>query len=66
MLKGCISQLNAVFDFIGVPGKIRTCDLPLRRGPRYPAAPLGQLERDFLTKRPLSPPKLIQKSEITC
>jgi len=24
---------------IGAPGRIRTCDLSLRRGPRYPAVP---------------------------
>ncbi len=26
----------------GVPGRIRTCDLALRRGARYPAVPLGR------------------------
>jgi hypothetical protein len=25
----------------GAPDRIRTCDLPLRRGPRYPAVPPG-------------------------
>lgn len=28
--------------FIGVPGRIRTADLPLRRGLRYPSVPPGQ------------------------
>lgn len=28
-------------DFIGVPERIRTSDLPLRRGLRYPAVPPG-------------------------
>ena len=36
-------QMGKTLDFIGVPGRIRTCDLPLRRGPRYPAALLGLL-----------------------
>jgi hypothetical protein len=30
---------------IGAPTRIRTWDLPLRRGPRYPAVPSGRVVR---------------------
>ena len=37
-------RLQNYFEILfGVPGRIRTCDLPLRRGSRYPAAPLRHL-----------------------
>ncbi len=35
-------QMDDPFLF-GAPGRIRTCDLPLRRGPRYPAVPPGRV-----------------------
>ena len=34
-------QVTVFVKKIGVPGRIRTCDLPLRRGLRYPAVPPG-------------------------
>ena len=38
--KGMSEYEKGMMD--GVPGRIRTCDLALRRGARYPAVPLGR------------------------
>lgn len=41
---------------IGAPERIRTSDLPLRRGPRYPAVPPGRMhKRQILLAMP--PPR---------
>lgn len=40
-IEGCKNILNPYFT--GAPGRIRTADLPLRRGTRYPAVPPGHI-----------------------
>ncbi len=37
----------------GVPGRIRTADLPLRRGLRYPSVPPGREIKDTLNNKEL-------------
>ena len=44
------SLLKNMLIYPGVPGRIRTADLPLRRGLRYPSVPPGRETKDTLNK----------------
>ena len=44
IIKNMLSRIHeAPLFYNGAPGRIRTCDLSLRRGSRYPAVPPGRV-----------------------
>lgn len=46
----CVGVLSSDFSDTGDPGRIRTCNLPLRRGLLYPVEPRGLIRASLFTR----------------